>query len=66
MKISFTQGNKSTREQFQARAEQTFSTGDGHGDMCLTAYGATQEEAHANLKQLALKMVRELDSVKIS
>lgn len=64
MKISFTQDDKGTPKSHQARAEQSFSTGDGHGDFCLTAYGETREEAHANLRQLALIMVRELDTVK--
>ena len=64
MNITFTQDQKGNREKHQARVEQTFSTGDGHGDFCLTAYGETREEAHANLRQLALRMARELDAVK--
>ncbi|HEX8464463.1 MAG TPA: hypothetical protein VF627_07575 [Abditibacterium sp.] len=64
MKIIFTHDQKGGREVHQARAEQGFSTGEGHGDFCLTAYGPTREEAHAHLRQLALVMVRELDTVK--
>lgn len=64
MKITFTEDKKGERATHQARAEQSFSTGDSHGDFCLTAYGETREEAHANLRQLALIMVRELDTVK--
>lgn len=66
MKISFTHDKKGKPERHQARAEQNFSTGDGHGDFCLTAYGDTREEAHDNLRQLALRMVRELESVRVS
>jgi hypothetical protein len=64
MKITFTEDNRGKSPNHQARAEQSFSTGDGHGDFCLTAYGETREEAHANLRQLALIMVRELETVK--
>lgn len=66
MNITFTEDNNASSPRHQARAEQTFSTGDGHGDFCLTAYGATRDEAHANLRQLALIMVRELHTVKVS
>lgn len=66
MRITFTRDDSSGRNRHQARAEQSFSTGDGHGDFCLTAYGSTEEEAHMNLKQLALNMVRELDAIKFS
>jgi hypothetical protein len=64
MNITFTEDKNGKSPRHQARAEQSFSTGDGHGDFCLTAYGETREEAHANLRQLALIMVRELDTVK--
>lgn len=64
MKIIFTEDKNGRSPGHQARAEQTFSTGDGHGDFCLTAYGETREEAQANLSQLAQIMVRELDTVK--
>ncbi|MBW3637469.1 MAG: hypothetical protein KY445_13555 [Armatimonadetes bacterium] len=64
MKISFTTDKKGQRSIHQARAEQSFQVGDSHGDFCLTAYGETREEAHENLRQLALRMVRELDAVK--
>ncbi|RYG65883.1 hypothetical protein EON80_16500 [bacterium] len=66
MKITFSKDDSGAREKHQARAEQSFSTGDGHGDFCLTAYGRTQDEAHFNLKQLALTMVREMDAIKFS
>lgn len=61
MKVIFTQNQKDGKESFQARSEQSLSTGDSHGDFCVTAYGATREEALANLRQLALRMARELD-----
>ena len=64
MKISFSHNQKADAQSHQARAEQSFSMGDGHGDFCLTAYGATRQEAHANLRELAQKMVRELERVK--
>ena len=64
MKISFTHNAKGERASHQARVEQSFQVGDGHGDFCLTAYGETREEAHAHLRQLALRMVRELDAIK--
>jgi hypothetical protein len=64
MKITFTQDKKGKEIVHQARVEQTFSTGDGHGDFCLTAYGDTQWEAQANLQELAMRMARELDTVR--
>jgi hypothetical protein len=64
MKITFSENPKGEGRSHQARAEQSFSTGDAHGDFCLTAYGATREEAHENLRQLALRMVRGLETVK--
>lgn len=64
MKITFSENSKSEGHSHQARVEQSFSTGDGHGDFCLTAYGATREEAHENLRQLALRMVRAMETVK--
>jgi len=64
MNIVFSQDKKGKVIVHQARAEQNFSTGDGHGDFCLTAYGATQREARMNLRELALKMIRELDTAK--
>ena len=64
MKISFTHNIRGERSSHEARAEQRFQMGDGHGDFCLTAYGETREEAHENLRQLALRMVRELDAIK--
>ncbi len=66
MNITFSEGMKGGRVIHQARAEQSFSTGEGHGDCCLTAYGATQEEAHENLRQLAMRAVREIAAVKSS
>lgn len=70
MKISFTQNPNpkgelhSHQTSHQVRVEESFSLGEGHGDFCLTAYGQTREEAHANLRQLALLMGRALDRVK--
>jgi hypothetical protein len=55
MKISLTHNPKGEHPNHQARAEGNFSTGDGYGDCCLTAYGNTREEAQANLRQLALR-----------
>jgi hypothetical protein len=66
MNITFSEGKKAGRTIHQARAEQTFSTGEGHGDCCLTAYGATQDEAHENLRQLAIRAVREIAALKSS
>lgn len=66
MKISFSEHKNGDSPTHQARTEQTFSTGDGHGDFCLTAYGNTRQEAHANLRELALKMVRDLERVRHS
>jgi hypothetical protein len=66
MKITFTENAKGEQPLFQARTEQSFSTGDGHGDFCLTAYGNSRDEAHANLRELALKMVRDLERVRAS
>jgi hypothetical protein len=66
MKITFSENPNGEGRSHQARVEQSFSTGDGHGDFCLTAYGATREEAQENLRQLALRMVRGLETVKSS
>ena len=64
MKITFSDEGKESSSRHQARIEQIFSTGEGHGDFCLTAYGETREEAHANLQQLAHLMARALDVAK--
>ncbi len=70
MKISFTHNpnpnadSQTSATNYQARVEESFSLGEGHGDFCLTAYGQTREEAHVNLRQLALLMGRALDRVK--
>jgi hypothetical protein len=66
MKITFTHHKQGDREAYQARAEQNFSTGESHGDFCLTAYGQTRAAAHAHLRELAMKMVRDLEAVKRS
>lgn len=64
MKITYTLDKKESGTIHQARVEQNYSTGEGHGDFCLTAYGATKQEARQNLRKLALRMARELDTVK--
>jgi hypothetical protein len=64
MKITFSEDKKGKQIIHQARVEQSFSTGDGHGDFCLTAYGETQWDAQENLRELAQRMIRELDTVK--